>query len=69
MISSIQDRVGASPTGMLQKDEWSLDECAQADDVRDKLIEAINRCRAMKVPCPLASAALQQFYSDGLSKR
>jgi 3-hydroxyisobutyrate dehydrogenase len=51
---------------MLEKDDWSLASCAAADDVRKRLECAVDKARALKYPCPMASAALQQFYFAGL---
>lgn len=47
--------------GMLEKDSWSLSDCAQAADVGRKLSDAVGKCRSLGYPCPMAAAALQQF--------
>lgn len=46
---------------MLAKDEWTLAGCKQAEEVRVKLAEAVEKCAQIKYPCPMAAAALQQF--------
>lgn len=46
---------------MLAKDEWTLAGCKQAEEVRAKLAEAVEKCAQIKYPCPMAAAALQQF--------
>lgn len=48
--------------GMLQKDSWTLAECKEAEEVGKKLQEAVTKCQQIGYPCPMASAALQQFY-------
>ncbi|KAK5686803.1 hypothetical protein LTR17_026824 [Elasticomyces elasticus] len=50
-----------SMPGMLEKDSWSLADCAQAEEVGRKLSEAVEKCRKINYPCPMAAAALQQF--------
>lgn len=47
--------------GMLEKDRWTLADCREAPEVGKKLSEAVERCRAIDFPCPMAAAALQQF--------
>ncbi|KAK5118490.1 hypothetical protein LTR62_003005 [Meristemomyces frigidus] len=47
--------------GMLEKDSWSLADCAEAKEVGGKLAEAVDKCRKINYPCPMAAAALQQF--------
>ncbi|KAK1020450.1 hypothetical protein LTR33_018959 [Friedmanniomyces endolithicus] len=47
--------------GMLEKDSWSLADCAEAEEVGRKLSEAVEKCRKIGYPCPMAAAALQQF--------
>ncbi|KAK0897326.1 hypothetical protein LTR57_022177 [Friedmanniomyces endolithicus] len=47
--------------GMLEKDSWSLADCAEAGEVGRKLSEAVEKCRRIGYPCPMAAAALQQF--------
>ncbi|KAK0293373.1 hypothetical protein LTS00_007619 [Friedmanniomyces endolithicus] len=47
--------------GMLDKDSWSLADCAEAEEVGRKLSEAVEKCRKIGYPCPMAAAALQQF--------
>ncbi len=54
---------------MLEKDEWTLAECAEAPEVAKKLSEAVERCRAIQYPCPMASAALQQFAFAALASK
>jgi 3-hydroxyisobutyrate dehydrogenase len=46
---------------MLEKDSWTLAECAEATEVAKKLSEAVEKCRLQQYPCPMAAAALQQF--------
>lgn len=53
--------------GMLEADRWSLADCAQATDVGQKLADAIDKCRQIKYPCPMAAVALQQFHFATLS--
>jgi len=53
---------------MLEKDEWSLANCEAAESVRDRLTNVVDRCRAIKYPCPMASTALQQFFFAGLRR-
>ncbi|KAF2165537.1 hypothetical protein M409DRAFT_67324 [Zasmidium cellare ATCC 36951] len=48
--------------GMLGRDSWSLADCAQAEEVGRKLSEAVELCRKIKYPCPMAASALQQFH-------
>ncbi|KAK4548252.1 hypothetical protein LTR36_010122 [Oleoguttula mirabilis] len=52
--------------GMLEKDSWSLADCAEAAEVGRKLGEAVEKCRKLGYPCPMAAAALQQFSFAGL---
>ncbi|CAK4033661.1 related to 3-hydroxyisobutyrate dehydrogenase, mitochondrial precursor [Lecanosticta acicola] len=47
---------------MLDKDTWTLAECPGAEQVRQKLADAVQTCLAQKYPCPMASIALQQFH-------
>lgn len=47
--------------GMLEKDNWTLADCPQAADIGQKLSDAVDKCRTIKYPCPMASIALQQF--------
>ncbi|KAK3113226.1 hypothetical protein LTR53_009682 [Teratosphaeriaceae sp. CCFEE 6253] len=47
--------------GMLEKDSWSLADCVEAGEVGRKLSEAVDKCRKINYPCPMAAAALQQF--------
>jgi len=70
---------------MLEKNEWTLAHCKDADAVRERLVcfelvdcradivliailqeNAVDKCRQIKYPCPMASMALQQFYFAGL---
>lgn len=51
---------------MLQKDAWSLADCAASEDVRDRLVRTVERCQALKYPCPLASQALQEYHQAQL---
>lgn len=51
---------------MLDKDNWSLADCPQAEEVGQKLSEAVEKCRLLKYPCPMASIALQQFHFAAL---
>lgn len=48
--------------GMLEKDSWSLTDYPRAEEVRDKLSTAVEKCRLLKYPCPMAAAALQAFH-------
>lgn len=52
---------------MLEKDSWTLADCAQAPEVAKKLSEAVERCRAIQFPCPMAVAALQQYAFAALA--
>lgn len=47
--------------GMLEKDSWSLADCPEAEEVGRKLADAVEKCRLISYPCPMASIALQQF--------
>jgi len=47
--------------GMLEKNEWSLADCPEAAEVGQKLSDAVEKCRKIGYPCPMAAAALQQF--------
>lgn len=47
--------------GMLEKDSWSLRDCGEAVEVGKKLSAAVEKCRLLGYPCPMAAAALQQF--------
>lgn len=47
--------------GMLEKDKWTLADCPEAAEVGRKLAEAVERCRVIEYPCPMAAAALAQF--------
>ncbi|KAK1810654.1 hypothetical protein LTR12_014978 [Friedmanniomyces endolithicus] len=55
--------------GMLEKDSWSLADCAEAEEVGRKLSEAVEKCRKIGYPCPMAAAALQQFTFASLRDR
>lgn len=46
---------------MLEKDSWSLADCPGAKEVGQKLGEAVEKCRLIGYPCPMAAQALQQF--------
>ncbi|KAK5167094.1 uncharacterized protein LTR77_007824 [Saxophila tyrrhenica] len=46
---------------MLEKDSWSLEDCTEAAEVGKKLSEAVEKCRVIQFPCPMASAALVQY--------
>lgn len=48
--------------GMLEKKVWSLSACNEAEQIRSKLAAAVEKCIAMKFPCPMAAMALQQFH-------
>ncbi|EMC93502.1 hypothetical protein BAUCODRAFT_37187 [Baudoinia panamericana UAMH 10762] len=52
--------------GMLEKDSWTLADCPEAEDVGRKLSDAVNKCRQIGYPCPMAAAALQQFHFASL---
>nr|POE82432.1 putative oxidoreductase ygbj [Quercus suber] len=54
---------------MLDKDVWSLAECAQAPEVGEKLADVVDKCRVLGYPCPMASAALQQFQFAKLGSK
>lgn len=47
---------------MLENDSWSLADCAEAEEVGRKLAEAVEKCRLISYPCPMANIALQQFH-------
>jgi len=51
-----------SLSDLLEKDTWTLAESAHAKEVGAKLAEAVEKCNQIKYPCPMATAALQQFY-------
>jgi len=55
--------------GMLEKDSWSLADCAEAAEVGKKLSEAVDKCRKINYPCPMAAAALQQFNFASLREK
>jgi 3-hydroxyisobutyrate dehydrogenase len=55
--------------GMLEKDEWTLADCPQAEEVGKKLGEAVEKCAKIGYPCPMASVALQQYRFAGLKKK
>ena len=46
---------------MLEKDSWTLADCAQAGEVGGKLSDAVEKCRLIQYPCPMAAAALQRY--------
>ena len=48
-------------SSMLGKDSWTLADCPGAAEVGKKLSEAVEKCRLISYPCPMAAAALQQF--------
>ena len=54
---------------MLEKDEWSLADCPAAEEVGKKLSDAVDLCRKIQYPCPMASIALQQYFFAGLAKK
>lgn len=54
---------------MLAKDSWTLADCTQAGDVGKKLAEAVDKCRLVQYPCPMAAAALQQFHFASRSSK
>jgi 3-hydroxyisobutyrate dehydrogenase len=54
---------------MLEKDEWTLADCEGAHEVHEKLSEAVNKCRLIRYPCPMAAAALQQFNFAALREK
>jgi len=47
---------------MLANDSWTLADCSHAKEVQAKLAEAVEKCVMIKYPCPMATAALQQFH-------
>lgn len=51
---------------MLEKDSWSLADCPDAPEVGKRLAAAVQKCQVIGYPCPMASAALQQFHFAGL---
>lgn len=53
---------------MLEKDEWTLASCKDSQAVLERLERAIDRCKAVKYPCSMAAAALQQYYFAGLKR-
>ncbi|USW54303.1 Putative 6-phosphogluconate dehydrogenase, NADP-binding, 6-phosphogluconate dehydrogenase, domain 2 [Septoria linicola] len=54
---------------MLEKDSWSLADCPAAEEVGRKLSEAVEKCRLLQFPCPMANIALQQYFFAGLAKK
>lgn len=54
---------------MLEKDSWSLADCPAAEEVGKKLSDAVDLCRKIQYPCPMASIALQQYFFAGLAKK
>jgi len=54
---------------MLEKDSWTLADCKEAPEVAKKLSEAVERCRVMQYPCPMAAAALQQYAFATLGEK
>ncbi|KAK3719315.1 hypothetical protein LTR37_004534 [Vermiconidia calcicola] len=55
--------------GMLEKDSWSLAECPEATEVAKKLSEAVEKCRLIQYPCPMAAAALQKYTFASLENK
>lgn len=55
--------------GMLEKDSWSLADCPEAEEVGRKLSEAVEKCRLISYPCPMATIALQQFHFASLRNK
>lgn len=55
--------------GMLEKDQWSLADCPQAADVGQKLSDAVDLCRKIKYPCPMAAMAVQQYNFATLASK
>jgi 3-hydroxyisobutyrate dehydrogenase len=53
--------------GMLKADQWSLADCPQAAEYRDRLADAVDRCRDIRYPCHMAATALQQFHLADLA--
>jgi 3-hydroxyisobutyrate dehydrogenase len=51
-----------SLSDLLEKDTWTLAESAHAKEVGEKLAAAVEKCNQIKYPCPMATAALQQFF-------
>jgi 3-hydroxyisobutyrate dehydrogenase len=54
---------------MLEADEWTLEACPDAEEVGRKLSDAVDKCRLIQYPCPMASAALQQYFFANLAKK
>ena len=54
---------------MLEKDSWTLADCKEAPEVAKKLSEAVERCRMIQYPCPMAAAALQQYAFATLGEK
>lgn len=52
--------------GMLEKDRWTLADCPQAEEIAQRLSDAVDKCRKIKYACPMAAAALQQFHFAAL---
>ncbi|KAL1302185.1 hypothetical protein AAFC00_002616 [Neodothiora populina] len=51
---------------MLENDEWTVAACKDSQAVLARLENAIEKCRNLKYPCPMAATALQQYYFAGL---
>ncbi|KAF1819556.1 uncharacterized protein K489DRAFT_383791 [Dissoconium aciculare CBS 342.82] len=49
-------------SGMLEKDAWTLADCPQAEEHGKRLADAVEKCRKIQYPCPMAVTALQQFH-------
>lgn len=54
---------------MLEGDEWSLARCPAAEVTAKKLSDAVNKCRMIGYPCPMAATALQQFHFAALENK
>lgn len=54
---------------MLANDQWTLADCPAAEQVGHNLSEAVEKCRMLQYPCPMANIALQQYYFAGLAKK
>jgi 3-hydroxyisobutyrate dehydrogenase len=47
---------------MLEKDSWTLADCPEAEEHGKRLADAIEKCRKIHYPCPMAVIALQQYH-------
>lgn len=54
---------------MLEGDSWDLADCSEAVEVGKKLSDAVDKCRQIEYPCPLAAAALQRYAFASLRNK